>query len=238
MPQINIDTILSDPMMLIASSLLIIGSLLFIMSLAMAILAKQRKEDFIIPPIIDQEKEGFISSPNETTLKQSEWLKNTGRSSEVSPVSVQKPLETPVSPISIPTQEPIPPSVVASSELPSVSPKSSPRSSLESMERTMVMPAGVSEVQAQIEIAITQLRTLNKKVNAHEVQLEMLSKNLTTGTGPGKTPTDLTDIQTKIQKLAEHVLALEKDLTLLKQGKVGSSTPPSPPQGRPPVMPL
>lgn len=91
-------------------------------------------------------------------------------------------------------------------------------------EKTVVLPAGVADIQAQLEIALTQIRTLNKKIYD-------LESRVSGGPNAGG------DFAAKLQTLAEHVIVLEKEMARMKSGGPSTDVPPGGAERRPP-MPL
>jgi hypothetical protein len=94
------------------------------------------------------------------------------------------------------------------------------------------MAAGMGEIQGQMEIAFSQIKNLNKKVAQLEAELESVARHTTANLDPNQLkepPINAADFAQKLLKLAEHVIALEKEMARIK----ASST-----QIKPPVMPL
>ncbi len=137
------DTILSDPMLLVGTILVVLGPLVFLIALVKFFtLRKKTKDDEFLSPF--------------------------------GPASPEPEAETPLFEAPLP---PPPPPSPPPPPTPSPVPSRMPSPSAQAMqEKTVVMPAGMAELQGQIEIAITQIRTLNKKVNSLEAALEALSQ--------------------------------------------------------------
>jgi hypothetical protein len=104
------------------------------------------------------------------------------------------------------------------------------------MEKTIVMPAGMAEIQGQLEIAFSQIKHLNKKV--YELEKALPSAGSTTSaTSTADTPSNVPELAQKLLKLAEHVIVLEKNLNKLMANK-SPLVPSETPQVKPPIMPL
>jgi hypothetical protein len=107
-------------------------------------------------------------------------------------------------------------------------------------DKTVVMPAGMSDVQAQLEIIFSQIKTMNKKLYEIESGLQSVSKQTATSldanhdSEPPMNPSDFTQ---KLLKLAEHVIVLEKEVTRLKAGAKPAAKPEAE-QPKPPIMPI
>jgi hypothetical protein len=131
---INIDTILSDPLLLTATILLVVGPILFLVSLWNLVRTPKKKDPLFDPhapaneeePVVHQEKKA-VAPPAPKPV----------------PVAEPKPSE--------PAKAPTPPPMAAI-------PKPM------DMESTVVMPPGMAEIQGQLEIAFSQIKHLNKKV--------------------------------------------------------------------------
>jgi hypothetical protein len=122
------------------------------------------------------------------------------------------------------------------------------------MDKTTIMPSGMGEVQGQLEIAFSQIKTLNKKILQIESELDSVARSVTGRLDRNElqeVPMNPSDFTQKLLKLAEHVIVLEKEVERLK-GSNGQDGPPteSEPAGstetatsqprapRPPVMPI
>jgi hypothetical protein len=233
---INIDTILSDPLILTAAILLVVGPLLFFVSLWK--LVRPPKKNV---PLFDT-----TGATNEPFFK--EEPKGTPSSTAV-PEPPPTPLHQPKSPPA-PTQ-PVEPSPSAPQPA-QAAPIEIRRD--ESAEKTVVMPPGVAEVQGQLEIAFSQIKLLNKKV----YELEMTLSDMPSNTAPvsddfsrlKEPPANPADFMQKLLKLAEHVIVLEKHVSRLMGATrqtpnptpaptPKTQSPPSAPlASKPPIMPL
>ncbi len=214
--------ILSDKMLLIGTIFLIMGPLIFLGALIQYIRLGRKGKDFILPHS-PAEKEFDSPIPTQSRINESS--------------SNEKPS------ISVPAhKEESPPE-----EMPPVIPEPArarpARPAVNIQEQTMMMPPGVADLQAQFEIAITQIKHLNRKVNELEQHIEILEQhsNVKLETNELKNPPmDPTEFTNKLMKLVEHVLVLEKEMARLK----GSGNAPAQPKAaspsthQPPVMPL
>lgn len=126
----------------------------------------------------------------------------------------------PPPPAPAPEPEPTPPVTPPHQELQSaVSAIASPKEPVD-MDKTVVISPGESELQAQVDIVFSQIKNLNKKVYEMESKLD----SAPSAAGGGE-PANMADINQKLQTLAEHVIALEKEVARLKNPK-------------PPIMPV
>lgn len=190
---VNIDTILTDPVLLVAAILLIGGPLLFIFSLLKYIQAKP----LVLPPDFPREEPlpPPLIPPAPPPTRLAPHISN----------AIQEPAAAPMETPSIPVTPP------------------------EAQERTVVMPRGVAEIQGQMEIAFSQIKSLNKKFNELESLLESLARQNASRLEPNELkepPLNPADFTQKLLKLAEHVIMLEKEMSRLKI------------ESKPPVMPL
>jgi hypothetical protein len=224
LPTLNYDAVLSDPLLLLAGVFLVAGPLVFIVSLIKLISAgrKQKRED---------------------------------EYADLNPFSPFPPAPEPATPVSTPETpsfmepEPAPAreSESESLELPIIPAAPEPED-MPATDKTMVMPEGMGEVQGQLEIAFSQIKTLSKKVSQMESELDSVARNIIGKLDrnelkePPMNPADFTQ---KLLKLAEHVIVLEKEVARLKNGgkkdlaeEEGTPTPPSSAGPKPPVMPL
>ncbi len=236
---INIDQILSDPLLLIGTILFILSFLAFFFGLIKWIASPRKSADAFTVPHGDVEEpipSGEIPA-DETPAPAPIAIPIKEEPQQINPVVEDHPLPTP----------PISPSV-----------KKEDRS-----DKTMVIAPGEAAIQGQLDIVITQIKNLNKKVSDLEDSFENTS-NATKKAEAGELkemPRDMGDFAQKLLKLAEHVIILEKEMARLK-GKEpgpranpdatiimapkpatpGSATPGSPALGavnpKPPVMPL
>jgi len=93
------------------------------------------------------------------------------------------------------------------------------------LEKTVMIPPQFAEIQAQIEIALTQIRNMNKKIDDIEQSVDLLQKHgsIQLESDPLiQGPTKPEEFQKKLLKLAEHVIVLEKEVNRLK-GASGSA---------------
>ncbi len=177
MPDINFNTILSDPLLIVAAVLLVLSPVVFLVALVKFMRAPKPKTPFAIP------KEDF-SSPIRSLAAEEPVVHNN-------PVAAPEPVAVkPSLPVTPPVQQ------------------------IPDAEKTIVLPPGTGEVQGQLEIALTQIRTLNKKIYDLETTVSTLvrSAGAAGGTLAGASP----DVSAKLQTLAEHVILLEKDVAKLK----------------------
>jgi len=198
MPPIKIDTILSDPLLMVAAVLLVVSPVVFLVALIKFLRAPKGPSKFAIP-----HEDDFTS-----------------------PVRSLAAPEKPEEPIAPP---PPPPAPKVETPAPASPPPAPPAPAAVNPDATMVLPAGVAELQAQLEIALTQIRTLNKKIFDLESAVSALVRSgPASGTASGLTP----DVASKLQTIAEHVIVLEKEVARLK------SVPDVPGPERRPPMPL
>jgi hypothetical protein len=193
-PNINIDTILSDPMMLVGVGLVVFGALLFLISFWKFATYNRRQaaKNFVVP----QEEE-----PMETPV-------------EVEPeVEVRGEINVP------PAPEPEP---VASAS----SHQNGAREE-QAQDKTVVIQPQEADMQMQLDIIVSQLKNLNRKVSELEEKVEnpaggtpSVDENLLK-----EPPANAEDYSKKLLTLAEHVIMLEKEVTRLKGSK-------------PPIMPI
>ncbi len=214
---------MSDPLLLIASALIVIGPLVFLISLIQFIRSgKKNKKPMTLPheelPVVSERAARVELPPMPSYIEE------------------EKPEPAPV---------PIVPE-----------PKPVEQRTLPASERTVVMPAGMGEVQGQLEIAFTQIKTLNKKIAQLESELETLSRNAATKLETNElkeVPMNPADFTQKLLKLAEHVIVLEKEVARMKTGSKspgngnGGTTsnvaapvevPAEPAAPKPPIMPI
>lgn len=110
----------------------------------------------------------------------------------------------------------------------------------EAMDRTVVMPQGLAEVQGQLEIAFSQIKMLNKRIHTLETELESVSRQSVTRLEPNQlkeAPMNPADFTQKLLKLAEHVIVLEKEVARMKSGapEAGHAAAGA---TKPPIMPI
>jgi hypothetical protein len=196
----TIDMILSDPLLLVGASLVILGTILFLFS-AIKFFLHKPSSDFVVPhhPLDDEVKP---AEPESLTNGKME--------------------NTPVTPEPQPEPEPEP------------APTRSFRRA--SADETIIMPPGVADLQAQFEIAINQIKQLNKKVFELERQIETLgsrSESKLEVNELREPPMDANDFTKKLLKVVEHVIVLEKEVARLRQPSEEAN-----PTAKPPIMPL
>ncbi len=134
-----------------------------------------------------------------------------------------EPEEEPATPAAAAPVEP-PTPAPSEPEQPEEDPQPSPalarsRRMDERADLTMVMAPGVSDLQAQFEIAITQIKQLNKKVYELEKQVDTFATRSEAKLEPHELkepPMDAGDFTKKLLKVVEHVIILEKEVNLLK----------------------
>lgn len=224
LPTLNYEAILSDPLLILAGVFLVVGPLLFLVSLVKFLMWGRKSKDAMF-----------------TDLNPFSPLGEDLRAPEEQPAEPSEP--SLVAP---------PPYMEEEKELPppTPSPVIPPARSLAS-EQTVVMPSGVGEIQGQIEIAFSQIKTLSKKVAQMESELESVARNSSARLERNELkeiPMNPADFTQKLLKLAEHVIVLEKEVERLKGAKDSDSStpeaapapgiPPVPSAPKPPVMPL
>lgn len=201
---INIDTILSDPLLLTATILVVVGPLMFLVSL-WNLLRSPKKKDPLFDPKHFHEEEPVIN--------------HSGRKS---PIENNSP-----APVAVQTGP--------KENKPLMDAPSAPAEPMD-MEKTIVMPAGMAEIQGQLEIAFSQIKHLNKKV--FDLEKALASGNPAPVSAPsGEPSSNVPELAQKLLKLAEHVIVLEKNLNKLMANK-SSMVPTETTQIKPPIMPL
>ena len=217
---INIDMIMSDPMLLVGVILFCLGPLFFLVALWKFITSK-KKLDFEIP------REPELENPEATSPSMS--------TSQVSPPPApaieETPDLTPVAPVPPPVRTPPPPPHLERAE-----------------DKTVVIQPGISEFQGQLEFVFNQLKTLNRTVSQLEDRVESIGNSPAPGAidinqlkTPPMNPGEFTQ---KLLKLAEHVIQLEKEVARLKGVGLSGTAPaapmqaPAPNPSKPPVMPI
>lgn len=202
-PNINIDAIMSDPLLLIAVALLILGPLVFLVALVQLLRGGKKPEPL---PHLDEEPAPEI----------------------VPPPYMQE----------IKEEEPAPGPVAT----PSGGPE----------KERAPLPTISGEVQGQVEIIFSQIKTLSKKVAQLESEMESVSRTASAKLEANElkeVPMNPADFTQKLLKLAEHVIVLEKDVARMKSSAKSATTPaadetvvmqqPSASTGqRPPIMPI
>lgn len=203
-PNIDLNMILSDQLFLVGVVLVIVGPLVFLFSLIKFIRSKG-KVDFVVPhqPV----EEEVPSQPTETH-----------RNGEQEEEKVEE------SPVSAAQDEPVPEAILD----PEISPLFRTARS-QDPDKTVVMPPFVSDLQAAMEIAIGQVKQLNRKVSDLEEEIERLKKNRQTDLQPNELkepPMDAADFTKKLLKVVEHVIVLEKEVSNLRgRPAVGPASP-------------
>jgi len=121
----------------------------------------------------------------------------------------------------------------APAPMPKPSPPPPPPPPTPLSDKTVVIPPHMADLQAQIEIAFSQIKHLSVKTNDMEQHMDLLEqhKGVQLETNELKEPPmNPADFVQKLLKLAEHVIVLEKEMARLKaQFKVS----PAPTQTRP-----
>ncbi len=224
LPTLNFDAILSDPLLLLAGVFLVAGPLVFLVSL----------------------------------IKLISWGRKQKQEIEYADLNPFSPLPSKTEP-ETPAPLPTPPPYMEMEEEPAAAPlNESPRGrelqrSDDAEEKTMIMPAGTGEVQGQLEIAFSQIKTLSKKVSQMESELDSVARNIIGKLDKNELkelPMNPADFTQKLLKLAEHVIVLEKEVERLKNTNSKKSNDPEttippadpmpamPAAPRPPMMPL
>ncbi|MCG3203375.1 MAG: hypothetical protein KCHDKBKB_00031 [Elusimicrobia bacterium] len=212
---LNYQTILGDPLLMIATILLLVCPFVFLVALLKYIRCPKKTE---ADPLFNSEPE---NSP--TPLEPQD--EPSSRSPEPPPLE-SEPMEPSPPP---PPPPPPPPTPLA--------PKID-------MEKTVVMAPGTAEIQGQIEIVFSQIKTLNRKVAQMESEMESLARTASAKLETNElkeAPMNPAEFTQKLLKLAEHVIVLEKEVSRLKgvggsNGEEGSQKPPTPPKS--PIMPI
>lgn len=236
-PSINIDTILSDPMLIAGSTLLVIGPLVFIIALIKLILlsVKKPKAEFRVP---EPEKE--FAAPDRRAPEFDVEQPNPAAPPPPLPAAsedLEKAIQQELSGSKIMLR-------VESPNPPSAQKPMSPMS-----DKTMVITQAEADLQAQIDIVIAQLKNLNKKMGDMEDKIDAMEKHAEVRIEPNELkdpPANAADYMQKLLKLAEHVIVLEKEVGRLRSRETSntsasptrakpapSSTPP-----KPPIMPV
>ncbi len=203
---INIDAIMSDPLLMIAVGLLILGPLVFLVALVKW--ARSPKKEVPLPHLDEIEDVQLNPPPYAEEIKEE-------------PAANPSVKETPAPLV---TDQRIP--------LPSIS----------------------GEMQGQIEIVFSQIKTLSKKVAQLESEMETVSRTASAKLETNElkeVPMNPADFTQKLLKLAEHVIILEKDVARLKGEKnssamnaasdetvVMTSPPAASGAPKPPIMPI
>jgi hypothetical protein len=195
---LNFEEVIADPLLMMGIFLVIVGPLFFIVALWKVIFFKKPLEPgFIVPDQDSHELETI--NPSEHSV---------GPVSEIAaePVPEHEP-----QPMPIPTAAASP---IQTFESVHASQQTEPAS-----DRTIVMPSGMADLHAQMELIFTQVKQLNKRSAEFETSLEDLTRKLLEKYEPNtlKEPVaDQKDLMQKLLKIAEHVIALEKDVAKLK----------------------
>jgi len=244
-PQINIDMILSDPMLLTGAALLVLSPIGFVVAFVKYITIKDsRPREFTIP-----------QEPQEIPEEQFQSV----------PADVKQP-EIPIETVPPPEPEPAPEPATETLEIhqpshpgpPPSPPKESPKASpMANADKTVVIPPAINDLQAQIEIAFSQIKNLNIKTNDIEQLMDLMARQKEVQLEPNQLkelPMDPADFTKKLLKLAEHVIVLEKEMARLRAGtrpqtpaaranpsnlvtSPQATVKPKPPL-KPPIMPL
>ncbi len=212
-PDINIDMILSDPMLLVGASLLVFGALLFLISLVKLISApRSGRKKFVVPhegehvPLFKQEPEpSNIPEPHLITPEPPMPEPETVPDEDIVPIELRS---------SVPEQAA--PMDNGAAEKPE--------------EKTVVMHAAETDLQLQLDIIVSQLKNLNQKMSELEDRIESIPDANNTSQDIAalkEAPVNPEDYTKKLLKLAEHVIMLEKEVARMKSGGA-----------KPPVMPI
>lgn len=231
-PNVNVDTILSDPLLLVGVLLVGFGVIGFLFALIKFLRADAHRDAFEIP---DSEATPDAFEPAEVP-------------------AVAHPVEDPAAPEPIIPEPPVPPAVeppqprveAATNAVSEPEPPPTPRDTAppsgavsENAEKTVVIPPAFVEIQGQIEIAISQIRNLGRKMSELEQQIDQIQRHQSVrleGNELTEGPANPKDFAQKLLKLAEHVIVLEKEVARLKGGAAPRATE-TPRQPNPP-MPL
>jgi hypothetical protein len=206
MPKITIDMILSDPMLLVGTGLVAFGLLLFLISFWKLVFHSRSKPKFVVPE--EGASEDTFTAPQE----------------EPSPAPIQE--EAP--PAAHSSVHPFPePQKPVAEEPAGGNGQTTTAPAVADPDKTVVMQTTETETQMQLDIIVSQLKNLNRKVSELEDKLENIPDmtNISQETATLKeAPANIEDYTKKLLKLAEHVIILEKEVARLK--------------GKPPIMPL
>jgi len=251
---INLDIILSDPMLLTGTALFLLGPIGFIFALFKYFSTKEVLETY--PEIPSENEEPPVEQRNDSAKSNSipEPEPQPSPSPEPAPPAPPESVSSESVETTVQSNPPKPPPQPE----PPPPPKSSPKS--EKMEeKTVVIPPIINDLQSQIEIAYSQIKNLNHKMSDLDQQVELLERhqNVKLETNELKEPpTDPADFTQKLLKLAEHVIMLEKEVSRLRSASKSSQplNPSDPPQtqqnpsppvsenppnpSKPPIMPL
>ena len=158
MPPIDIDKILSDPLLIVAAVLLIVSPILFLVAFVKFL--RTPKTPVSLP---HHEMESPISARGNVSQPAEEQ--------QSTPMASLQPL---------PPSEPEPEAVVA--------PAPVVRRAESASEKTVIMPPGMAEMHSEMEIAFSQIKLLNKKVAALEKELARLHSEGSAGSASASTP--------------------------------------------------
>ena len=172
MPPIQIDKILSDPLLIVAAVLLVVSPVTFLVAFVKYLRAP-RREPFAIP-------HNEMDSPIPSRLETSPDDVPSFAASEPeprSPLSALEPMPTAGTaaadpePVETPMPSPVAPAPTSQPAFPTPPLQRRPDTAA---EKTVVMPAGMAEMQSEMEIAFSQLKLLNKRVASLELELSRL----------------------------------------------------------------
>jgi hypothetical protein len=207
LPPITLDMVLSDRLLLIGLSFLVFGLIVFLISAFKFFTFRNPDDDFaLIQPAVDEP-----------------WT-------AAGPGVAEEPAPNDLSVGPIPKSETPEPAPVekAAPEMPVVEP-ARPARVESAAERTVVMAPGTAEMQAQLEIALTQIRSLNQRLNQAEEALERQkgapAQSVDESVLRGM-PKNNEELVKKILTLAEHVIVLEREVAALKGGAPAEGTMP------------
>ena len=162
MPPIDIDKVLSDPLLIVAAVLLVVSPVLFLVALV-KYFRTPSKAPFVIP---HHEMDSPVPAPAEVK----EPVEEHGMASMAS-----------LDPLPVAPTQP-----TAPAELPAPVRRAEPAS-----EKTIVMPPGMAEMHSEMEIAFSQIKLLNKKVAALEKELGRLRDSAPADNGGSVPPQPL-----------------------------------------------
>jgi len=170
MPPIEIDKILSDPLLIVAATLLVVSPIVFLVAFV-KYLRTPKSDAFAIPrhemesPIMSRPGVPDFSAPAP------EPLADMAPQPETAPILETEPAAS--GPIS--SLEPLPAAGTSAVEPPQPAfPTPPARRPDTASEKTVVMPPGMAEMQSEMEIAFSQLKLLNKRVASLEKELSQL----------------------------------------------------------------
>jgi hypothetical protein len=195
MPKINIDMILSDPMLLVGACLVVFGLFLFLVSIWKLLFSSRGPRKKFVVPHEGESEQVFINSDPEPELPEPTLR-------VITPPPAEAPAQTAIEPPPVPM-----PADNGAVE--------------HDQEKTVVMQAAETEMQLQLDIIVSQLKNINQKVGELEERLENVPDLTNTPQDIAvlkEPPVNPEDYTKKLLKLAEHVIVLEKEVARLKSG--------------------